>query len=55
MIDDTSFQRGQSYVTVIIDAARRRGVDVEEGQSTQQVWEFSEKLEQKGGGCGKIT
>ena len=54
-IDDTSFRRGQSYVTIVIDAAKRRVIDVEEGRSAQQVWEFSEKLEGKGGDCTKIT
>jgi transposase len=54
-IDDTSFLRGQSYVTVVIDAAQRRVIDVEEGRSAQQVWDFSLKLEQKGGGCAKVT
>jgi transposase len=54
-IDDTSFRRGQSYVTIVIDAAKRRVIDVEEGRSAQQVWEFSEKLEAKGGDCNKIT
>ncbi|MCL2812943.1 MAG: ISL3 family transposase [Clostridia bacterium] len=54
-IDDTSFRRGQSYVTVVIDAAQRRVIDVEEGRSAQQVWDFSEKLEKKGGDCTKVT
>jgi transposase len=54
-IDDTSFRRGQSYVTVVIDASKRRVIDVEEGRTAQQVWEFSEKLEARGGDCIKIT
>jgi len=54
-IDDTSFLRGQSYVTVVIDAAQRRVIDVEEGRSAQQIWDFSLKLEQKGGDCTKVT
>jgi transposase len=54
-IDDTSFRRGQSYVTVVIDAVRRRVIDVEEGRSAQQVWDFSLKLEAKGGDCAKVT
>jgi transposase len=54
-IDDTSFLRGQSYVTVIIDAVKRRVIDVEEGRGAQQIWDFSLKLEQKGGDCTKIT
>ena len=54
-VDDTSFRRGHSYVTVIIDAAKRRVIDVEEGRSSQQIWEFSSKLENKSGDCTKIT
>ena len=54
-IDDTSFRRGQSYVTVVIDAAQRRVIDVEEGRTAQQVWDFSLKLEEKGGDCANVT
>ena len=54
-IDDTSFKRGQSYVTIIIDAAKRRVIDVEQGRAAEQVWAFSEKLEAKGGESQKIT
>jgi len=54
-LDDTSFRRGQSYVTVVIDAVKRRVIDVEEGRSAQQVWEFSSKLEERGGDSSKIT
>jgi len=54
-IDDTSYRRGQSYVTVVINAAQRRVIDVEEGRSAQQVWDFSLKLEEKGGDCAKVT
>lgn len=54
-IDETSFKRGQSYVTVVIDAEKRRVIDVEEGRGEQQVVDFSYKLEKKGGSCDKIT
>lgn len=54
-IDETSFKRGQSYVTVIVDAAARRVIDVEEGRSDQTVVDFSYKLEAKGGSCEKVT
>ena len=54
-IDETSFKKGQSYVTVICDAATRRVIDVEEGRTAQQVWDFSLKLETKGGDCNKIS
>lgn len=54
-IDETSFKRGQSYVTVIVDAAARRVIDVEEGRSDQTVIDFSYKLEAKGGSCEKVS
>lgn len=53
-IDETSFKKGQSYVTVVVDAEKHRVIDVEEGRSEQQVIDFSYKLEQKGGACEKI-
>lgn len=53
--DETSFKRGQSYVTVIIDAAKRRVIDVEDGRAAQQIIDFSYKLEEKGGSCEKIS
>lgn len=53
-IDETSFKKGQSYVTVVIDANKRRVIDVEEGRGEQQVIDFSYKLEKKGGECAKI-
>lgn len=53
-IDETSFKRGQSYVTVVIDANKRRVIDVEEGRGEQQVVDFSYQLEKKGGACEKI-
>ncbi len=54
-IDETSFKRGHSYVTVIVDAAARRVIDVEEGRSDQTVIDFSYKLEAKGGSCEKVS
>ena len=54
-IDETSFKRGQSYVTVIVDANARRVIDVEQGRSDQTVIDFSYKLEEKGGNCEKIV
>ena len=53
-IDETSFRRGQSYVTVIIDAAKRRVIDVEPGRKEETVIDFSYKLEAKGGNCEKV-
>jgi len=54
-VDETSFKRGQSYVTVVVDAAARRVIDVEEGRSEQAVIDFSYKLEAKGGSCEKVS
>jgi len=54
-IDETSFKRGQSYVTVIIDAAKRRVIDVEPGRKEETVIDFSYKLEEKGGDCENIV
>lgn len=54
-IDETSFKKGQSYVTVVIDAQTRRVIDVEQGRSEETVIAFSHKLEQKGGDCNQIA
>lgn len=54
-LDETSFKRGQSYVTVVIDADKRRVIDVEQGRSEQQVIDFSYKLESKGGSSEHIA
>ena len=40
-IDETSFKRGQSYVTVISDAIARRVIDVEDGRDGGTVEKFS--------------
>lgn len=53
-VDETSFKKGQSYVTVISDAKKRRVIDVEDGRDVETVERFSYKLEEKGGDCGKI-
>jgi len=54
-IDETSFKRGHKYVTLIIDAARRRVIDVEDGRDKETVKLFAEKLSAKGGDPEKIT
>ena len=54
-VDETSFTRGQSYVTVITDTKARRVIDVEEGRDIQTIVNFSYKLEEKGGECNKIS
>ena len=48
-IDETSFKRGQSYVTVVSDAIARRVIDVEDGRDGGTVEKFSYVLESKGG------
>jgi transposase len=53
-VDETSFKKGHSYVTVIVDAQARRVIDVEPGRGVEQVEAFSYKLEEKGGSCEKI-
>lgn len=53
-IDETSFKRGQSYVTVVSDAIARRVIDVEDGRDGETVERFSYKLEEKGGKCERI-
>lgn len=53
-VDETSFKRGQSYVTIVYDAERRRVIDVENGRKTQTIIDFSYKLESKNGDCGRI-
>jgi len=54
-MDETSFERGQSYVTVVIDGEKRRVIDVEEGRGKEAVEAFSYKLEAKGGDCNKVV
>lgn len=53
-IDETSFKRGQSYVTVVSDAEERRVIYADEGRSAENVEEFSLQLIDKGGDCEKI-
>jgi len=48
-IDETSFKKGHKYVTLIIDAVKRRVIDVENGRDAGTVRVFAEKLVQKGG------
>lgn len=53
-IDETSFLKGQSYVTVVVDANKKRVIDVEPGRTEQTVIDFSYKLMAKGGDCNNI-
>lgn len=54
-IDETSFKKGQSYVTIVSDAKAGKVIDVEKGRDREAVVSFSYKLEEKGGDCNKIT
>jgi transposase len=54
-IDETSFKRGHKYVTLILDAAKRRVLDVEEGRNMETVRKFVEKLSAKGGSAENIV
>lgn len=54
-VDETSFKRGQSYVTVVSDAAARRVIYAAEGRGADNIEAFSYELEKKGGSCEKIT
>ena len=55
-IDDTSFRRGQSYVSVFADlgACERRGVFVAEGRDQQSVEQFAGFLKAHGGVAKRI-
>ena len=48
-IDETSFKRGHAYVTVTIDALKRRVFDVQPGRKKEAVVRMREKLERQGG------
>lgn len=54
-VDETSFKRGQKYVTVITDPIARRVIDVEAGRDSQALEKFAAKLEAKGGKSEKIN
>jgi transposase len=54
-IDETSFKRGHKYVTLVVDADKRRVIDVEEGREMKAVEVFAEKLSAKGGDPTKVT
>lgn len=48
-IDETSFKRGHEYVTVTIDALKRRVFDVQPGRKKEAVIKMKKKLERQGG------
>ena len=54
-IDETSFKRGHKYVTIVIDAAKRRVIGVESGRDKESIRLFAAKLCEKGGDPEKIT
>ena len=53
-IDETSFKRGQSYVTVIGAPEEKRVIGVEEGRDIEAVERFSLSFEARKGDCNKI-
>ena len=53
-IDETSFKRGHDYVTVTIDALKRRVFDVQHGRKKEVVTKMKEKLERQGGAAQNI-
>lgn len=54
-IDETSFKKGHSYVTLVIDSDGRKVIDVQPGKDKAAVKKFAEKLENRGGKCDEIT
>jgi transposase len=54
-IDDTSFRRGQDYVSVFADLDERRAVFVTEGRDQGTVEQFAGFLESHGGEAKQIT
>jgi len=53
-IDETSFKRGQSYVTVVGDPLRRRVIGVEDGRDLASVERFSLAFMARGGDCNAV-
>lgn len=54
-LDETSFKRGQSYVTVVGEPSRHRVIGVEEGRDMDAVERFSLDFEKRGGECTAIS
>ena len=54
-IDETSFKRGHSYVTVAIDAGKRRVFDVEKGRDKGAVKAVADMLSKHEGDPANIT
>ncbi len=53
-IDETSFKRGHSYITVIGAPEEKRVIGVEEGRDVAAVERFSLSFEERKGDCNKI-
>lgn len=53
-IDETSFKRGQSYVTVVGAPEQKRVIGVEKGRDVAAVERFSLDFEERKGDCSKI-
>lgn len=53
-IDETSFKRGQSYVTVVGDPQQCRVIGVEEGRDVEAVERFSLDFIARGGDCNNV-
>ena len=53
-LDETSFKRGQSYVTVVGDPVGKRVIGVEEGRKSEAVERFSYDFMARGGDCTKV-
>ncbi|EGK60036.1 ISDvu5 transposase [Centipeda periodontii DSM 2778] len=54
-MDETSFRRGHKYVTVAVDAVRRRVFDVEPGRDKTAVKNVGEKLERNSGNTKSVN
>lgn len=54
-IDETSRKRGHDYVTVTIDAMKRRVFDVQDGRKKEAVTAMRKKLERHGGKASNIA
>ena len=54
-IDETSCKRGHDYVTVTIDAMKRRVFDVQQGRKKEAVTAMRKKLERQGGKSTNIS
>ena len=53
-IDETSFRRGQSYVTVIGSPEQKRVIGVEPDRKLVSVENFSYDFESRGGNCNQV-